>query len=266
VEKNRQGGTEIYDPETGETKYVGGLQEGERVGYDVITAYVFEGVYKTQADIDAHEGRIVEFAYDKDTRYLGDAIWKDLNDDGVINYLDREVIGRRTPDFTGGLTSDFSYKNFNLYVKTDFTLGHYIINGRRVKGISQTQGNQNGPAEIADSWTPDNPDSDIPIFTLVDRQNNHLAAGFDQGSMDHSSSRMWEKGDYFALREVTLSYNLDGSNVGNFFKNTRIYLTGSNLAYFNNFSGSSPEESSNGIDMGRFPLPRTLTLGVNVNF
>ncbi|MGM0620059.1 MAG: SusC/RagA family TonB-linked outer membrane protein [Bacteroidota bacterium] len=266
VEKNRQGGTEIYDPETGETKYVGGLQEGERVGYDVITAYVFEGVYKTQADIDAHEGRIVEFAYDKDTRYLGDAIWKDLNDDGVINYLDREVIGRRTPDFTGGLTSDFSYKNFNLYVKTDFTLGHYIINGRRVKGISQTQGNQNGPAEIADTWTPDNHDSDIPIFTLVDRQNNHLAAGYDQGSMDHSSSRMWEKGDYFALREVTLSYNLDGSNVGNFFKNTRIYLTGSNLAYFNSFSGSSPEESSNGIDMGRFPLPRTLTLGVNVNF
>jgi len=204
VEKNRQGGTEIYDPETGGTKYVGGLQEGERVGYDVITAYVFDGVYKTQADIDAHEGRIVEFATKKDTRFLGDAIWKDLNGDNVINYLDRVVIGRRTPDFTGGLTSDFSYKNFNLYVKTDFTLGYYIINGRRVKGIAQTQGNQNGPAEIADTWTPDNPDSDIPIFTLVDRQRNHLAAGYDQGSMDQSSSRIWEKGDYLALREVTL--------------------------------------------------------------
>ncbi len=266
VDKNRQGGTEIYDPETGGTKYVGGLQEGERVGYDVITAYVFDGVYQTQADIDAHEGRIVEFAYDKDTRYLGDAIWKDLNDDGVIDYLDRVVIGRRTPDFTGGVTSDFSYKNFNLYIKTDFTLGHYIINGRRVKGIAQTQGNQNGPIEIRDSWTPDNPASDIPIFTLVDRQRNHLAAGYDQGSMNHSSSRMWEKGDYLALREVTLSYNLDGTNVNNFFKNTRVYLSGSNLAYFNNFSGSSPEESGDGIDMGRFPLPRTITLGVNVNF
>jgi hypothetical protein len=77
---------------------------------------------------------------------------------------------------------------------------------------------------------------------------------------------MWEKGDYLALREVTLSYNLDGSNMGNFFKNSRIYLSGSNLAYFNGFSGSSPEESGSGIDMGRFPLPRTITLGVNVNF
>lgn len=266
VDKNRQGGTEIYDPETGGTKYVGGLQEGERVGYDVITAYVFDGVYTTQESIDAHEGRTVEFAYDKDTRYLGDAIWKDLNDDGVINYLDRVVIGRRTPDFTGGLTSDLSYKNFNLYVKTDFTIGHYIINGRRVKGIAQTQGNQNGPLEIRDTWTPENPTADIPIFTLVDRQNNHLAGGGDQGSMNHSSSRMWEKGDYLALREVTLSYTLDGNNAGNLFKNTRIYLSGSNLAYFNGFSGSSPEESPDGIDYGRFPLPRTLTLGVNVNF
>jgi len=176
------------------------------------------------------------------------------------------VIGRRTPDFSGGLTSDFSYKNLNLFVKTDFTIGHYIINGRRVKGIAQTQGNQNGPVEIKDSWTPDNPDSDIPIFTLVDRQRNHQAAGYDQGSIDQSSSRMWEKGDYLALREVTLSYNLDGEFINGLFKNVRFYLTGSNLAYFNGFSGSSPEEAPDGIDYGRFPLPRTYTLGFNVNF
>ncbi|MHA7110203.1 SusC/RagA family TonB-linked outer membrane protein [Sunxiuqinia elliptica] len=266
VDKNRQGGTEIYDSATGETKYVGGLQEGERVGYDVITGYVFDGVYQTQADIDEHAGRVVEFATQKDTRFLGDTRWKDMNGDNVINYLDRVVIGRRTPDFTGGVTSDLSYKNFNLFVKTDFAVGHYIINGRRVKGIAQTQGNQNGPLEIRDSWTPENPTSNVPIFTLVDRQRNHLAAGGDQGSMDNSSSRMWEKGDYLALREVTLSYDLNGKLVNNYFQNMRLYVTGANLAYFNGFSGSSPEESSNGIDSGRFPLPRTFTFGVNVTF
>jgi TonB-linked SusC/RagA family outer membrane protein len=266
VDKNRQGGTEIYDPATGGSKYVGGLQEGERIGYDVITAYVFDGVYQTQADIDEHAGRVVEFATKKNVRFLGDTRWKDLNGDNIINYLDREVIGRRTPDFTGGMTSDLSYKNFNLFVKTDFATGHYIINGRRVKGIAQTQGNQNGPIEIRDSWTPANPTSNVPIFTLVDRQRNHLAAGGDQGSMDNSSSRMWEKGDYFALREVTLSYNLDGKIAKNIFQNIRLYATGSNLAYFNNFSGSSPEESTSGLDTGRFPVPRTMTLGINVTF
>ncbi|WP_320113507.1 SusC/RagA family TonB-linked outer membrane protein [Draconibacterium orientale] len=266
VEKNRQGGTEIYDPKTGGTKYVGGLQEGERVGYDVITAYVFDGVYQTQADIDADAGRVVEFATQKDTRFLGDTRWKDLNGDNVINYLDRVVIGRRTPDFTGGLTTELNYKNFSLFMKSDFAIGHYIINGRRVKGIAQTQGNQNGPAEIADSWTPENPTSNVPIFTLVDRQRNHMAAGGDQGSMTSSSSRMWEKGDYLALREVTLSYDLDGKIANNVFQNVRLYVSGSNLAYFNGFSGSTPEESSSGIDSGRFPLPRTYTLGLNVTF
>ncbi len=266
VDKNRQGGTEIYDPKTGGTKYVGGLQEGERVGYDVITAYVFDGVYQTQADIDAHAGRIVEFATKKDVRFLGDARWKDLNGDNVINNLDRVVIGRRTPKFTGGLTSDFSYKNFSLFVKTDFAVGHYIINGRRVKGIAQTQGNQNGPLEIRDSWTTENPTSNIPIFTLVDRQRNHLAGGGDQGSMTSSSSRMWEKGDYLALREVTLSYDFNQELLKNVFQNLRLYVSGSNLAYFNGFSGSSPEESGDGIDYGRFPLPRTITFGLNVTF
>ena len=266
VDKNRQGGTEIYDPQTGGTKYVGGLQEGERVGLDVITAYVFDGVYHTQAEIDADAGRIVEFAYRKNQRFLGDTRWKDLNGDNVINYLDRVVIGRRTPDFTGGITSEFSYKNFSVYVKSDFAIGHYIINGRRVKGIAQTQGNQNGPIEIVDSWTPENPTSNVPIFTLVDRQRNHLAAGGDQGSMDNSCSRMWEKGDYLALREVTLSYDIDGKIANNIFKGVRLYISGANLAYFNGFSGSSPEESDSGIDSGRFPLPRTYTFGLNVTF
>jgi len=266
VEKNRQGGTEIYDAGTGESKYVGGLQEGQRVGYDLITAYVFDGVYQTQGDIDEHAGRTVEFATKKDTRFLGDTRWKDLNGDNVINHLDRVVIGRTTPDFVGGLTSDLSFKNFNLFVKTDFAVGHHIINGRRVKGIAQTQGNQNGPIEIRDSWTTENPTSNIPIFTLVDRQRNHLAAGGDQGSLTNSSSRMIEKGDYFALREVTLSYNLDGAFANNIFQNVRVYLTGANLAYFNDFSGSSPEVANGGIDSGRFPLPRTYTLGLNVTF
>ncbi|MCU0457837.1 MAG: SusC/RagA family TonB-linked outer membrane protein [Bacteroidales bacterium] len=266
VDKNRQGGTEIYDPATGTTIYVGGLQEGERVGYDVITAYIFEGVYQTQEQINAHAGRIVEFAQDKDTRFLGDAIWKDVNGDNIINYLDREVIGRRTPKFSGGLTSGLTYRNFNLFVRSDFTVGHMIINGRRVKGIAQTQGNQNGPVEIRDTWTPENPTSNIPIFTLVDRQKNHLAGGGDQGSMTSSSSRMWEKGDFLALREVTLSYTLPGSKVNDLFNDLRVYFTGANLAYLNGFSGSLPEESGDGIDYGRFPLPRTYTLGLSVTF
>ncbi|MDD4632028.1 MAG: SusC/RagA family TonB-linked outer membrane protein [Proteiniphilum sp.] len=267
VEKNRQGGTEIYDPKTGETKYVGGLQEGERVGLDVITAYLFDGVYQTQAEIDADKDRTVEFAWNKKKRFLGDTRWKDINGDNVINYLDRVVIGRTTPKFSGGVTTNLTYKGLDLFIKGDYTVGHYLMNGRRVKGIAQTQGNQNGPREIRDSWTQDNPTSKIPRFDLVDRQKNHLAAGWDQGDMTNGSSRYIEKGDYFALREVTLSYNLP--RISQYMNNVRLYFTATNLAYFSGYTGALPEEAEkmkDGQDTGRYPLPKSYTIGLNITF
>ncbi len=264
VEKNRQGGTEIYDPKTGETKYVGGLQEGERVGTDLITAYEFDGVYQTQADLDEHADRTVAFAWNKKKRFLGDTRWKDQNGDGVIDYKDRIVIGRTTPSFVGGVTTNLTYKNFDLFVKGDYAVGHYIVNGRRVKGIAQTQGNQNGPLEIRDSWTPENPTSNIPRFDLVDRQKNHLAAGWDQGDLANGNSRYIEKGDFFALREVTLGYNLSGDKVNNAFQNVRLYFTAANLAYFTGYSGALPE--SGGNDLGSYPLPKEFTFGLNITF
>lgn len=264
IEKNRQGGTEIYDPKTGETKYVGGLQEGKRVGLDVITAYLFDGVYQTQAEIDANKDRIVEFAWDKKKRFLGDTRWKDINGDNVIDYKDRVVIGRTTPKFIGGVTTNLTYKNFDLFVKGDYAVGHYLVNGRRVKGIAQTQGNQNGPKEIRDSWTKDNPTSNIPRFDLVDRQKNHLAAGWDQGDLTNGNSKYIEKGDYFALREITLSYNLKGKYLYNAFENVRFYFTTSNVAYFSGYTGCLPEEGGN--DTGSYPLPTAYTMGLNITF
>ena len=264
VDKNRQGGIQIYDQKTGELKYVGGLQQGERVGNDLITAYEFDGVYQTQADLDAHADRTVEFAWNKTKRFLGDTRWKDQNGDGIIDFKDRIVIGRTTPTFIGGITTNLAYKNFDLFVKGDYAVGHHIVNGRRVKGIAQTQGNQNGPLEIRDSWTPDNPNSNIPRFDLVDRQKNHLAAGFDQGDLSNGSSRYIEKGDFFALREITLGYNIGGAKVNNAFQNVRLYFTAANLAYFTGYTGALPE--AGGSDTGSYPLPRAYTFGFNITF
>lgn len=264
VENNRQEGQQIYDPATGTLIYVGGLQEGQRVGNDLITAYVFDGVYKTQAEIDADAGRVVTFAQKKTERFLGDTRWKDLNGDNIIDYKDRIVIGRTRPDITGGFNTDFSYKNLSVYVKMDYALGHYAINGSKVKGMAQTQGAQNGPVSIRDSWTEENPNANIPRYVFVDPQKNHRAAGHDNGSLDSSSSLYWEKADYLALREITVSYSLPGSWVNDYFKMLRVYATMGNIAYFTKYSGNSPEEG--GIDKGRFPLPRTFTMGLSLTF
>ncbi len=264
VEKNRQGGTEIYDPATGKTKYVGGLQEGERVGNDLIVAYEFDGVYHTEEEIAKDAARKVEFALKKNTRFLGDSKWKDQNGDNIIDYRDRIVIGRTTPSFIGGITTNLTYKNFDLFIKGDYAVGHYILNGRRIKGVAQTQGNQNGPVEIRDSWTSENPNSNVPRFDLVDPQHNHLAGGSDQGDIHNSSSRYIERGDYFALREITLGYSFNGNKLHNIFQNARLYFSIVNIAYFSAYSGVLPEQG--GTDTGRYPLPRSFTMGLNITF
>jgi len=250
-ENNRQGGTEIYDPATGGTKWVDAYQEGMQVGvYDVV-AYIHDYVYADQAAVDEHADRYDDVAKNHTTRFPGDVAWKDLNGDNIIDKLDRKVIGSERPDFSGGFTSNLRYKDFGLFVKTDFAVGHLIRNNMREKGLAQTQGNLNAFTELLDSWTPENTITDVPRMTFTDPQKN-----FNRGS-----SAMWEKGDYLALREVTLSYDLPKGTIKSI-NGLRLYFTGSNLAYFTKYSGDTPEKG--GFQGGKFPTPVTYTVGLNI--
>lgn len=247
---NRIGGSKIYDPVSKTEIYVGGREEGKRID-DVVVSYIFDGIYRTQEEVDKanDSGLRVEFAQKQNVRFLGDAKWKDLNGDNVIDYRDRAVIGRVTPKFTGGFNTDFSYKNFNLYIRTDFAVGHLKFNYQRERSFTQKQGALNGFKEVLDSWSETNPDSDIPRFVFTDPQNNH------------SGNRLWEKADYLALREVTVSYNLP--RIDKLFRNVRIYATGSNIAYITPYL-ANPE--SGGLEADSYPLPMNLTFGVSATF
>ncbi|WP_289023953.1 TonB-dependent receptor [uncultured Salegentibacter sp.] len=256
-ELNRQGGTQIYNPNTGELEWVGGLQEGQRVGNDLVVTYVQDYIYANQAEVDADANVQDDFLPDPFKRYPGDVAWVDVNGDDVINSYDRKVIGRTTPDFYGGLSTNMSYKNFSLYLKTDFAAGHVIYNHIRGKGLAQTQGNLNQDALVLDSWTPENTDTDVPRFVFVDAQDNIF-----RGNEGTVNSRFWEKGDYLAIRELTLSYDLPTEKFTDKITKLSLYLTGTNLHYFKSYSGDTPELG--GYQAGEFPLPRTFTLGLNL--
>lgn len=101
---NRQGGVQIYNS-NGELEYVGGLQEGQRVGTDLIVTYIQDHIYTNEADVAQDEGRIDVLLPDNTKRYPGDVAWVDVDGDNTINSFDRQIIGRQTPDFYGG----FSY-------------------------------------------------------------------------------------------------------------------------------------------------------------
>lgn len=223
----------------------------------MIITYVQDHIYRDQADVDRDAHIHDELLPNPTKRYPGDVAWKDVNNDGVINTYDQQVIGRTTPDVYGGISTNLNYKNWGLYLKTDYALGHIIYNHIRGKGFGQTQGNLNPTDIVLKSWTPDNRDTDVPRFVFVDEQNNIF-----RGNEETVNSRFWEKGDYLAIREATLSYNLPTNWFDNAIKNLEIYVTGSNLYYFKNYSGPAPEKG--GYQYGEFPMPRTFSLGFNL--
>jgi hypothetical protein len=152
-----------------------------------------------------------------------------------------------------------------LFVQTDFATGHLVWNHIKNKGYGQTQGNLAQPIEVKDSWTPTNTDTDWPRFVFVNGAKNVWRGSESEGSLQtEGNEQFWEKGDYLALREVTLSYNVPSKYLGDVFKRISLNLTGSNLHYFKSMSGDTPEIG--GVQYGAFPMPKTISAGLNVTF
>ncbi len=264
---NRQGGELIWNSITGKEEWVGGFQEGQRSGHDLVVAFEQASIYANQAEADADNEITDEFmpSASRNQRWAGDAKWVDQNNDGVINGLDRKVIGRTTPNFIGGFTTNLNYKNFNLFVKTDFATGHLVWNHIRAKGYGQTQGNLNQPIEVLESWTPANTNTDWPRMVFVNDAKNVWRGNESESSLQNfGNDQFWEKGNYLALRELTLSYDIPTKIFKDAIHRFSVYVTGSNLHYFKSMTGDTPEIG--GVQYGAFPVPKTFTIGGNITF
>nr|HPL95122.1 hypothetical protein [Paludibacteraceae bacterium] len=86
-----------------------------------------------------------------------------------------------------------------------------------------------------------------------------------QMNLSRGNSENYEKGDYLAIREVTLRYNMPKQLLQKTpLKDVTLSVTGANLTYLTNYRGLAPEEG--GTDNGRYPLSRTYTFNINVKF
>lgn len=285
-ENNRQGGYEVYDPGSGKNIWVGGYQEGKSLG-DVY-AYQQVRIFRDWDDVNANAANrydaIAELygpeAWNKLTDKTGkkqiepgDVMWADLNNDGVIDGYDRVKIGNVFPKWTGGFSTNFAYQNFSLYARFDYAIGHTIYNDLAARSLGQYQGTFNIIDLVKDSWSPENPDSDLPKFYYADQlsKKNITRSNNANVSANNNSSRFYEKGDYLALREVTLTYKFPRKLINKaMMSDASIYVTGQNLCYFTGYSGMSPEpvirKDHAGVDEGRYPMPRTVLVGLSVSF
>lgn len=197
--------------------------------------------------------------------WVGDIKWKDINDDGVIDDKDKTFIGNPHPDFTFSISNNLNYKNWDLAIAMNGTYGNDVYNWTRklTEGMLELNGNQ--AVVVKNRFIEGvNENTDIPRFIFGDPNGN---AGV--------SDRFVEDGSYFRIQNVTLGYTLSSSALGNqnLISKVRLYSTIQNLYTFTNYSGFDPEIGAfnqnsmmMGIDNGRYPVPRTFMVGVNVEF
>jgi TonB-linked SusC/RagA family outer membrane protein len=266
LERNRQGAIQVYDPEAKSYVWVAGLQEGMRVGSDEIWAPIYDGIYRNQEELNAKTNLYTTFLpySNKRVKQLGDARWRDVDGNDTIDTRDYVFVGRTTPTAQGGFSVFTGWKGLSLFTQFDYSLGFMIANQSWLRGMSQVQGSQNGPVDVKNTWTPDNPGAAYPRYYWANYGRNYFT---DAGGNTTAPANYWQKGDYLMLREITLSYEMPASLLSNVLKNRingiKVYVSGSNLIYFTKYNGTFPEVGGN--DVGRFPLPRTVTFGVNVN-
>src|SRR5690606_11910775 len=160
------------------------------------------------------------------------------------------------PTWTGGLTNSFSYNNFSLSLRMDYTVGHTIYNYARAFMNGQWKLNMNLTQEMVENaWLEEGHRTNFPRY---DWESVRAQANIGTSRV---GQQYYENGDFLAIRELTLSYNLPSQLLNSInADNISVHITGNNLHYFTKYKGLNPEFG--GQDYGRYPVPRNLIFGV----
>ncbi|NPA35869.1 MAG: TonB-dependent receptor [Chlorobi bacterium] len=224
--------------------------------------YVCEGIFQTQAEVDAANALNPDAPYQTAETVPGDFKFKDLNGDGLITDEDRQIIGSPIPDFTYGFGFDLAYKRLSLTTLFYGSYGNEIYNELRSE-IEQQGRSTNKATTVLDAWHGEGTSNTIPVRRVQDYNNNF-----------RTSTAYLEDGSFLRLQNIVLSYNLPVS-----IAKIQVYVSGDNLVTFTKYKGFNPEiqidqtgdygEGSrldSGVDGGYYPSASIYRIGVNVTF
>ncbi|MCG8321889.1 MAG: TonB-dependent receptor [Cytophagales bacterium] len=205
---------------------------------------------------------------------VGSIKLRDVNGDGIItrggDNDDRAIIGNPFPDFTYGITNTLRYGDFDLSVVGTGSHGNEVM-VRHLYSTTNLDGVFNLMKEVKYRFrSVENPGKGF-FGTTVGGGN---VTGIER---DWMNSRFVTDASFFTIRNVTLGYTID--EPAKFIRSARIYTSIQNLYVFTDYwGGSNPETSmqnngqgdggnlSQGVDLSGYPVPRTYTVGVNLNF
>lgn len=234
---------------------------GQFYGYQFDGIYQFSDFNEGSPGVYTLKDNVPNNGNVRSTIKPGDVKYKDLDGNNVVDTKDQTVIGRGQPLHVGGLTNNFSYKNFDLSIFLQWSYGNDIYNANRMlfEGNMLDKTNLNQFANYADRWTPENPSNTL-----------HRVKG--QGPRVYSS-RVIEDGSFLRIKTVSLGYNFSQEVLKRLrLKSLRVAASGQNLYTFSNYSGMDPEVSvrnsalTPGFDYSAYPRARTIVFSINTSF
>ncbi|MBL3655884.1 SusC/RagA family TonB-linked outer membrane protein [Fulvivirga sediminis] len=217
-------------------------QVGDPIG--AYYGYISDGIFQSQAEVDAHASQ------PGGTIGAGDLIYRDVEEDGVINSEDRVYLGSNIPRYTYGINLGAEYKNFSFSAFLQGVAKVDINTMPILEAPVNSDGNFRGIHE--DSWTPENTGAEYPRLVTSDQ--------------NYQSSSYWVKsGAYLRLKNVRLNYRLPSTWLERVnISHVSLFVSGQNLLTFTGLEDGIDPEAPN--DTRYYPQVKVYTFGVNVNF
>ena len=173
---------------------------------------------------------------------------QDVNADGLINELDKQVLGNTYPRWTGAWSSRVDFRGIDLSVQAITRRGQMIFNDLRTSN-STLAGRYNSAA--VNYWTPVNPSNTDP------RPNKN------QESPIYSDARGYEDGSFLKIRNITVGGAVPARYMQNLgAQSLRLYVTAQDPFMFTNTTVLDPE----GRTTAGTPSYRTLLAGASFGF
>jgi TonB-dependent starch-binding outer membrane protein SusC len=253
------------------TSFVSRVQVGYPIGY--FYGYETAGIIQNQAEAVAYvgpEGLPMEFPQNEGLNAIrpGDVRFVDQNNDGKIDELDKKMLGNPIPDFELGVQLNASWKGIYANVTLAGRFGHQAM--RSYRSFADNF-DQNYTTEIFGRWHGEGTSNRLPRLSSVSHRNQQFI----------SDIYMYDA-DYLRINNMTIGYDFGklAKKLG-WLNGAQLYVTVNNLYTFTKYDGMDPEvpfsgnEDPNsaqyapwasGIDLGLYPLPRTVMVGANLSF
>jgi TonB-linked SusC/RagA family outer membrane protein len=229
-----------------------------------------EGVYATDADVPVNPLTGERIRHFGGNQYqAGDPKRLDMNGDYNIDYNDKVDMGDPNPDWAGGMTHTFNYKNFSLSALSTFIFGRTLWNGYLSDKLQDA-----GSGSLYSTWGPNSAiagDFNLTDFWMKDGDQTKFPTLFRNtvDSWHIANSTFVENASFIRLKNIRLGYNVP-SNISKRlgFNTLRLYGIVDNIAIISWSTVPDPEAvQPNGYSTGNgYPIPKKWTFGIDVTF